>query len=306
LPKDQLEPIMVNSENIVHFGNNAYGKPATALNILRETVMGRELFDYAFREYSRRWAFTHPDPADFFRTMEDASGEDLDWFWRGWFYSTDPVDISLDSVIYARAEAANNIPTNRPNLQPLDRSMNVVEDISKKRNREAGIEFQTDADTSLRDFYWRYSRGIEPYDTAKYAAPQNPFGTVEPLTEEEKAKYLGKHFYELHFANKGGLVSPIIIEWTYKDGSKETDVIPAQVWRMNENRVTKFFMKDKEVASIQLDPMQQTADINPANNNWGGASGEPDRFQVFKMKQAARGYSNNVNPMQKAQEKKDF
>ena len=307
LPKDQLEPIMVNSENIVHFGNNAYGKPATALNILRETIMGRELFDYAFREYSRRWAFKHPEPADFFRTMEDASGEDLDWFWRGWFYGTDAVDISLDSVKYARAEAGNNRPgNNRPNLQPLAKPSPVIEDISKIRNREAGIEFQTDVDTSLRDFYWRYSRGIEAYDTAKYAMPQGGFGSPEPLTEAEKANLTGKHFYELHFSNKGGLVSPIIIEWTFKDGTKEIDQIPAQVWRMNENSVVKFFMKDKEVASITLDPLQQTADIDPSNNNWGGPEGQPSRFQVFKMKQAERGFSNNVNPMQKAREKKDF
>ncbi len=308
LPKDQLEPIMTNSENIIQFGNNAYGKPATALNILRETVMGRELFDYAFREYSRRWAFKHPEPADFFRTMEDASGEDLDWFWRGWFYGTDAVDISLDSVNYAKAQPGTPPQNaNRPSLQPLDKPALVVEDISKIRNREEGIKFQTDADTSLRDFYWRYSRGLEPYDTARYARPAGGFGmNTEALTAEEQAKYANKHFYELHFTNKGGLVSPIIIEWTFKDGSKEIDQVPAWVWRYNENKVTKFFMKDKEVASIKLDPLQQTADIDQSNNNWGGPTSEPSRFQLFKMKQAARGYSNNVNPMQKAQEKKDF
>ena len=94
---------MTNSENIIGFGPNAYTKPATGLNILRETIMGRELFDYAFKEYARRWAFKHPEPADFFRTMEDASGEDLDWFWRGWFYGTDACDISLDTVKYYKA-----------------------------------------------------------------------------------------------------------------------------------------------------------------------------------------------------------
>ncbi|NJL14384.1 MAG: M1 family metallopeptidase [Microscillaceae bacterium] len=95
-----LVPIMTNSEQIAdrQFGNNAYGKPATALNILRETVMGPTLFDYAFKEYARRWAFKHPQPADFFRTMEDASAFDLDWFWRGWFYTTEACDIALDAV----------------------------------------------------------------------------------------------------------------------------------------------------------------------------------------------------------------
>ncbi|MGZ8544010.1 MAG: M1 family metallopeptidase [Flavisolibacter sp.] len=308
LPKDQLEPIMTNSENIINFGSNAYGKPATALNILRETVMGRELFDYAFREYSRRWAFKHPEPADLFRTMEDASGEDLDWFWRGWFYGTDAVDISLDSVKYAKAQPGTpQQNANRPALQQLDKPAMVVEDISKIRNREAGISFETDADTSLRDFYWRYSRGLETYDTARYANPSAGFGNnTEALTTDEQAKYTGKHFYELHLSNKGGLVSPIIVEWTFRDGSKEIDQIPAWVWRYNENKVTKFFMKDKEVASIKLDPLQQTADIDQSNNNWGGTTSEPNRFQVFKTKQATRGYSNNVNPMQKATEKKDF
>jgi hypothetical protein len=164
LPKDQLEPIMSNSENIIGFGPNAYTKPATGLNILRETIMGRELFDYAFKEYARRWAFKHPEPADFFRTMEDASGEDLDWFWRGWFYGTDACDISLDIVKYARPDlaAAPQQTEERTTKRSLDKPQtNPFEDLSKIRNREdKDITFATDVDTSLRDFYWRYARGI--------------------------------------------------------------------------------------------------------------------------------------------------
>src|SRR6187399_553094 len=170
LPKDQLEPIMSNSENIIGFGPNAYSKPATGMNILRETIMGRELFDYAFKEYARRWAFKHPEPADFFRTMEDASGEDLDWFWRGWFYSTDACDISLDSVKYAKADVTTVAETTKESVtkRNIDKPVLVPDnDISKMRNREEGIKFKTDADTSLRDFYWRYARGIEAYDTAQ-------------------------------------------------------------------------------------------------------------------------------------------
>src|SRR5688572_9710962 len=171
LPKDQLEPIMTNSENIIQFGNNAYGKPAIGLNILRETIMGRKLFDYAFKEYARRWAFKHPTPADFFRTMEDASAEDLDWFWRGWFYSTDVTDMSIDSVRYARAEPVMNSSRMRDTavMVPLPKpQLNNFEDISKIRNRqEKGARFETDVDTSLRDFYWRYDRGLEPMDTAR-------------------------------------------------------------------------------------------------------------------------------------------
>jgi hypothetical protein len=313
LPKDQLEPIMTNSENIIGFGPNAYAKPATGLNILRETIMGRELFDYAFKEYARRWAFKHPTPADLFRTMEDASAEDLDWFWRGWFYSTDVTDISLDSVKYARVDfnPTASVQTRFRDTtvsQPLARPVvNAFEDISKIRNRQdQNIKFLTDIDTTLRDFYWRYDRGLEPYDTARYATiyPAN----AEAVDDATRQRLANKHFYELSFGNKGGLVMPIIVEWTFKDGTKEIDRIPAQVWRYNENKVTKFFMKDKEVASIRLDPMRETADINEANNSWGGTSTAPSRFQVFKQRQGgpARGSTIGNNPMQKAQEKKGF
>jgi len=308
LPKDQLEPIMTNSENIIGFGPNAYSKPATGLNILRETVMGRELFDYAFKEYARRWAFKHPEPADFFRTMEDASAEDLDWFWRGWFFSTDVTDQAIDTVKYARLNVDAQPPRDTVIMQPLAKpAVNAFEDISKVRNRQdPTIKFQTDVDTSLRDFYWRYGRDLEPYDTAKYPVPVH--ANLEGLTEAEKQKYANKHFYEITVSNKGGLVMPVIIEWTYKDGTKEVDRIPAQVWRYNEKRITKFFMKDKEVASVRLDPMRETADIDESNNTWGSVPTEPSRFQVFKQKQgAARGQSTGINPMQKAAEKKkDF
>lgn len=306
LPKDQLEPIMTNSENINNFGKNAYDKPATALNILRETIVGREMFDYAFREYSRRWAFKHPTPADLFRTIEDATGEDLDWFWRGWFFGTDAVDISLDTVKYARPDV-NAVPQRTRDtvvMQALARpSVNEFEDLSKIRNRtDKNIVFETDRDTSLRDFYWKYDRDIEKYDTNKYAVEVK--AQLEPLTEEDKQKYGSRHFYELTFSNKGGLVSPIIIEWTYKDGTKEIDRIPAQIWRQNETKVTKAFMKDKEVASVKLDPMKETADVNEANNSWNTISA-PSKFQVFKQKQNVTP-AQGINPMQKAQEKKGF
>ena len=313
LPKDQLEPIMTNSENIVQFGPNAYSKPATGLNILRETIMGREQFDYAFKEYARRWAFKHPTPADLFRTMEDASGEDLDWFWRGWFYSTEACDISIDTVKFAKADVtAKQDPTKEMTVkrEVAKPQQAAYDDISKIRNREDNkIKFATDADTTLRDFYWRYARGIEPIDTSKYDVVI-PGSTPEALDEATKAKYAGKNMYELTFSNKGGLVMPIIIEWTYKDGTKEIDRIPAQVWRMNENKVTKTFVKDKEVASIKLDPLKETADINESNNSWNTIS-EPSKFSVFKAglrggRGGGPGGGGGLNPMQKAQEKKGF
>jgi len=310
LPKNQLEPIMSNSENIIQFGPNAYSKPATGLNILRETIMGRQLFDYAFKEYARRWAFKHPEPADLFRTLEDASGEDLDWFWRGWFYGTDACDISLDSVKYAKADlsakptesAARTVKrgVEKPQVPSFD-------DISKIRNREdKNITFETDADTSTRDFYWRYARGLEPYDTNKYEISVPAFSREE-LTDAEKSKYGNKNQYELSFSNKGGLVMPIIIEWTYKDGTTEIDRIPAQVWRHNENNVVKTFIKDKEVASIKLDPFKETADINEDNNGWKTMP-EPSRFTIFKSQVGGRSFGGGQsgNPMQRSQEKKGF
>lgn len=315
LPKDQLEPIMTNSENIINYGNNAYSKPASALNILRETVLGRQQFDYAFREYARRWAFKHPEPSDFFRTMEDATGEDLDWFWRGWFYSTDACDISLDTVkraipdLEAKPTETQEMTVKRSVEKP---AQILYDDISKQRNREdETIVFRTDADTTLRDFYWRYARGIEPYDTAKYEVTI-PGRKTEGLTAEEKEKYKDMNMYELTFSNKGGLVMPIIIEWTYKDGSKEIEKIPAQVWRHNENKVVKTFIKSKEVTSVRLDPNRETADINESNNSWN-VKEEPSKFSIFKenMGRSRRGGGGipggaGVNPMQKAQEKKGF
>ncbi|MEO8769832.1 MAG: M1 family metallopeptidase [Ferruginibacter sp.] len=303
LPKDQLEPIMTNGDNILNVGSNAYGKASTGLNMLRETIMGRELFDYAFKEYARRWAFKHPTPADLFRTMEDASGDDLDWFWRGWFYGTEPCDISLDSVKWANlstdpVEQKNNMLNPVPVAKPI---LPVFDDISKIRNREdKNIVFATDADTSLRDFYWRYDRDLAKVDTTPVS--NTPNATVyQDFTPEEKTQMAGKKImYELTFSNKGGLVMPIIIEWTYKDGTKEIDRIPVYVWRKNETKVTKTFMKEKEVASIKLDPMRETADIDEKNNSWPVAE-EPSKFQLFKAKEAraARGAATGSNPMQK-------
>ncbi|MBB6501799.1 M1 family metallopeptidase [Pedobacter cryoconitis] len=300
LPKDQLEPIMTNSENIERFGPNAYSKPSTALNILRETIMGRELFDYAFKEYAKRWAFKHPTPADLFRTMEDASGEDLDWFWRGWFYSTDPCDIALDGVKFAKADVNSKVPISKVKMVKLEApQVNAFDDISKVRNREdKNIKFYTDQDKSTQDFYWRYDRGIEKYNE-KEQKQELPV-LFEALSSDDQAKYAGKFFYELSFSNKGGLIMPIIVEFTYADGTKKIDRIPAQIWRHNEQQVSKFYVQDKEVTAIRLDPMRETADIDESNNTWGGKA-EVSKFQLFKQKStAARGQSMGVNPMQSA------
>jgi hypothetical protein len=305
LPKDQLEPIMTNSENIIQFGPNAYTKPATAINILRETIMGRDLFDYAFKEYSRRWAFKHPTPADLFRTMEDASAIDLDWYWRGWFYSIDPVDIAIDTVKHAVYDATVAVPAART-MGPRGLSkpeVNSFEDISKIRNRnDKSIVFLTDADTTLRDFYWRYDRGLEPYDSVT-KQPAMAMPAAEGLTDAEKAKYSTANLYEVSFINKGGLVMPIILEFTFEDGTKETQRLPAQIWRKNENKVTKVFLTNKKAVSIQLDPMRETADIDESNNKWPNVAA-PSKFALFKSKGFSRGQSIGLSPMAASQNKK--
>ena len=296
--KNALEPIMTNSENIIDFGSNAYDKVATALNILRETVVGRVLFDRAFKEYARRWAFKHPTPADFFRTIEDATGEDLDWFWRSWFFSTEACDISIDTVKHAVPDFDAIPKLTKDSFELVNvapPAINSFEDISKKRNKnDSNIVFQTDRDTTLRDFYWKYDRAIILQDTNKYPYAHKPM--YDALDGTVRKKYENKHMYEITFSNKGGMVMPIIIEWNFKDGTKEVEQIPVQVWRKNEKIVVKNFIKDKEVESIQLDPMRETSDIDETNNMWGKEM-QPSKFELFKMK---KGYKpgEEINPMQ--------
>lgn len=295
LPKEQLEPIMTNSENIMQFGNNAYGKPATALNILRETVMGRELFDYAFKEYCRRWAFKHPAPADFFRTMEDASGVDLDWFWRGWFYDIEPVDISLDSVIVFEAVVPEKALEKKESIRVRRKDKPEFIHVSRLRNKESGETFLINQDTSLRDFYYYYKPDAEKEEEPKVI---NRYENITPVTESEFKDYAGNYFYELHLKNKGGLVMPVIIQWNFEDGSSEIDKISAYIWRKDEHKVVKTFVKNKKVSSIVLDPMKETADIDESNNTWPTTS-SVSRIELFKAKAAVRGQSTEDNPMKK-------
>jgi hypothetical protein len=236
--------------------------------------------------------------------MDDASAENLDWFWRGWFYSTEPVDLSLDSVKWFKPDLENfpkKIDSVR--MQNITKpQVNSYEDVSKIRNRQdKNITFLTDADTSLRDFYWKYDRGIIPYDSTKYEYHVQQYD--EPLDDATKQKLASKNLYELTFSNKGGLPMPIILEWTYADGTKEIERIPAQVWRLNENKITKSFIKEKEVSSVKLDPNRETADIDESNNSWPKVP-EQTKFQIYKAKQQQqRMIPNANNPMQKAAEK---
>lgn len=305
LPKDQLEPIMTNSENIVRFGPNAYSKPATGLNILRETIMGRELFDKAFKTYAKRWAFKHPEPADFFRTMNDASGENLDWFWRGWFYGINPVDISIDKVTVATPDFPN-APKSKTDSYTVDKPLKpAFDDISKIRNRNnKNIKFEVEQDKNMQDFYYKYDRGMEKVDTEKtYNIEENYFANADA---KEQAKLKNRYAYQIDFSNKGGLVMPIILEFTFEDGSKLEDKSSAQIWRHNEDKVSKTYYFDKKLKSIQLDPMRETADIDTSNNFWGEIPAPNSKFEVFKsnMAKARRGASaGKINPMQAAGKK---
>ena len=265
--KSQMRPIMATSDNIRggEFGPNAYTKPSAALTVLRETVMGPELFDQAFKEYAQRWAFKHPKPADFFRTMEDASGVDLDWFWRGWFYSTDHVDVDLAEVKWFR------LREEQPELEK--KKLKV-----KQGNLAAGAGAGS-GDQSPSDF----SNGPQEFSLTN--TPDNYYGEFRSRVDDNQIKkdLAGKNIYELKFKNVGGLVTPIIIEWTFKDGSKEIERIPAEIWRTNESEVTKVFIKEKEVTNIVIDPNGDLADVEVSNNVFP-KSDSNSKFDQFKKK----------------------
>ncbi len=298
LPKNQLEPIMSNSENINNFGANAYGKPATALNILRETVMGRELFDFSFKQYCSRWAFKHPEPADFFRSMEDASAIDLDWFWRSWFYDTDPVDISVDTVKVFTIVKGQKIKVETDTVYSYLKQPKGYEFITQIRNKESGLKSLVDIDTTLRDFYYHY----KPNPAVMKEIKERHEG-IEEMPDTAFIKFKDKFIYEIKFSNKGGSVMPLIIQFNYTDNTSEIERINAYVWRKNEKEVTKTFLKNKKIASIILDPYKETADVNEKNNTWNIKT-EPGRFEIFKAKSAAgRGQSSGGNPMQRGKVK---
>jgi len=291
--KSNISPIMTNSESIHQFGNNAYGKPATALNILRETIMGRELFDHAFKTYAQRWMFKHPTPIDFFRTMEDASAVDLDWFWRGWFYSTDHVDISMDDVQWFQ------VSTKDPTIEkPLAeaKSNDFPEDISTTRNKKEIETTYAEEDNSLYDFYNSYN----PFDvTDKDKRKYKKF--IEGLNASELAILKSKfNYYQLSFSNKGGLVMPLIIQFTFTDKTTETIRIPAEIWKSNNYNISKVFFFEKEVISIELDPNLETADTDISNNSWPRKV-VPTRFELYNRSKSR--HSGAANPMKEAQKK---
>ena len=296
-------PIMINSESALQFGNNAYGKPATALNVLRETVMGRELFDYAFKTYAKRWAYKHPTPADLFRTMEDASAVDLDWFWRGWFYTTEHTDIALESV------KSYNASTRNPqveNARLQQQKAAAPQSITVQRNAQDIPKTLVDEKPELKDFYNNYDPlAVTPADQQRYTAM---LGTLTP-EQKQRLNDSQSNFYELSLRNVGGLIMPVVLQLTYADNTQEVQTIPAEIWRKNNAQVTKVIVTKKPVISFVIDPFQQTADTDLSNNAFPRQPAA-SRFELFEqqrpqapanpMQQAAKA---SASPMQKLEQK---
>lgn len=258
--QSQMRPVMTSADDIREreYGPNAYTKPAAALTILRQTVMGPALFDSAFKTYAQRWAFKHPKPADFFRTMEDASAVDLDWFWRGWFYSTDRVDVEVEDVKWLRLKSTT-VDLETRGKKTKSKDLPTANDQPGDAFSKGPAEFKVDQTPS--DAYKEFRNKLDEKSVLQ--------------------KLKDKNLYEVTLRNKGGLVTPIIIQWNYTDGTKETEIIPAEIWRTNETQFTKVFVKEKQVQSMVIDPDQETGDINPRNNVF--PKNAPSQFDKFRM-----------------------
>ena len=278
-------PIMTNSESLLQFGNNAYAKPAAALNVLRETILGRELFDFAFKEYAERWKFKRPTPADFFRTMEDASGTDLDWFWRGWFYTTDAVDVSVDGI------TEYTVSSKDPEVEKaMARARRAAEPVSITDQRNKGMPRRVDAHPELKDFYNENDEfTVTNKDRNKFAE------TTADLEDWEKALLKeGKHLTLVDFSNVGGLVTPLIVELTLKNGQKTIERIPAEVWRYSPTKITKLFVTDEPIVGLTQDPNWETADVDVSNNSWPRKA-TPSRLELFKTERDPNNLMRDFN-----------
>ncbi|VAW01902.1 Zn-dependent aminopeptidase, partial [hydrothermal vent metagenome] len=283
MKSERQVPIMTNSESLLQFGNNAYGKPAAALNILRETILGRENFDRAFIQYSKDWRMKRPTPYDFFRSMEEVSGTDLDWFWRGWFYSTDHVDISLDNI------TIGSINTGDPEIEnPLARDKKGEEPLSLTVERNKSLPKLINQDRALVDYYNKNDKfTVTKADKKKYK------GMLKGLKPWEREVLKNdQNFYFFEFSNVGGLVMPIILEVEYKNGSKEIFRMPAEIWRYNPKRVRRMIATNKEIVSATVDPSWETADTDVENNTFPRKI-MPTRLEVI------RGRKKQKNQMQK-------
>jgi len=296
-------PIMTQSDSVLRLGPNAYTKPAAALNILREVILGRELFDFAFKEYAQRWKYKRPTPADFFRTMEEASGVDLDWFWRGWFFTTDHVDIALDKVYQLRLDTKNpDIDFSR--LRDIE--ANKPTSLFVERNRAQGKKTWVEENPDVTDFYDENDRFTV---TNKERNAYNKFlKGLEPWERKtlERAIKEDQNYYVMEFSNVGGLVMPILLELTFEDGSKEERYIAAEIWRRNYKNVQKLIVtdKNKSLVSVTIDPRWETADVDIENNNYPRRI-IPSRIEVFKKEKSKAKVSRDIMQDIKTELKKD-
>lgn len=261
--QNTLRPVMTNSDNDLLFqmGANFYQKPTVGLQMLRETIVGKELFDAAFKEYANRWKYKHPNPSDLFRTLEDGTAVDLDWFFKGWFFTTDVIDIELADVKWFRMKE-EEASVERSSMKGKSTKISGSGKSAQANGFEGGPEEFTMVPTADGNYGQFLSR----------------------LNEDEvRAQLSGKNLYELTLKNKGGLVMPVIIEWTYADGSIEIQQLPAEIWRLNEAEVKKTFLKEKEVVKVAIDPNQSLADVNMENNTFPKPASD-DRFEEMKEK----------------------
>ena len=306
MKSDVQVPIMTQSDSVLNLGPNAYTKPAAALNILREVILGRELFDFAFKEYSIRWENKRPTPSDFFRTMEEASGVDLDWFWHGWFYTTDHVDISLDKVYKLQLDTLNpDIDSKRRRAEEAREPKPLFE----KRNEAEGRKLWIDLNPDITDFYDEHDR-FTPTNKERNEYAQM-LEDLEPREREalERAVREDKNYYVMSFTNKGGLVMPILLELTYTDGKKEQLAIPAEIWRRTPKAVSKLLITDKgrELESVEVDANWETADVDVENNHYPRRF-VPSRIEAFKKekneKPAGRDIMHDIKTKIKEPKKK--
>lgn len=294
-------PIMTQSDSVWRLGPNGYTKPAAALNILRETIMGRELFDFAFKEYAQRWMFKRPTPSDFFRTMEEASGIDLDWFWRGWFYSTDHVDISLDAIHKLRLDTRDpdidfarlrEVEANKPASPFVERNRAEGKRLWVELNPDVSDFYDTNDRFTVtnkeRNGYQDFLKGLDPWERK----------ALDRAVSEDK------NYYILDFSNKGGLVMPIILGLTFADGTSETMYIPAEIWRRTADAVKKLIVTDKELTEVVVDPKWETADVDVENNHYPRRI-IPSRIEAFKSPKSKAKVSRDIMQDSKTPLKKD-
>jgi len=278
-------PIMTNGASIGNRGANAYAKPAAALTILRETILGRELFDFAFKEYSRRWQFKRATPYDFFRTMEDASGVDLDWFWRGWFYGANHVDISLNNI------TAYTVNTQDPKVEKaFKRKQKELQPDTLSEKRNADLTKFSDTYKGLEDFY------NENDEFTVSNADRNKYKALIDKLEDWQKELLDEdsNLYLMEFSNEGGVIMPVIMQITYKGGSTEELRIPAEVWRQDPKSFAKMIIRDKEILSVEIDPHWETADTERANNYWPRQI-EDKRLELYEYKRERRNLMKDMN-----------